>query len=139
LELSAPVINFIRIGLELRRGNPSPNRDYKLGQNIEILRSDRDYGSSFNCLDEQIRHADAHASRRIDKVNRKVQLVDARGSREQIVGSYTFDEFADMINLMQNQFFPAIFASLILFNIATLDLLLTSREYKHLLLSISNI
>lgn len=69
----------------------------------------------------------------------EVHLVDARGSREQIVGIYTFDEFADMINLMQNQFFPAIFPTLILFDLATLDLLLVSTEYKHLLLAVGNI
>ncbi len=139
MELSAPVINLIRVGLELKRGNSLPDGDYKLGQNIRILRSDQDYGPFFVCLDEQIRHADAHASRRIDKATRKVYLIDARWGREQIVGSYTFDELADMINLMQNQFFPAIFPTLILFDITTLDILLKSREYKHLLLAISNI
>jgi hypothetical protein len=139
MELSAPVINLIRIGLELKRGNSSPDGDYKLGQNIEILRSDRDYGTFFGCLDEQIRHADAHASRRIDKAARKILLIDARGDRERIVDTYTFDKFTDMINLMQNQFFPAIFPTLILFDIATLDLLLTSLEYKHLLLAVGNI
>jgi hypothetical protein len=135
MELSAPVINLIRIGLEIKRGNSSPDREYKLGQNIKILKSDLDYGSLFGCLDEQIRHADAHVSRRINKAARKVCLLDARGSREHIVSTYTFDEFADMINLMQNQFFPAIFPTLILFDIATLDLLLTSPEYKLLLLA----
>lgn len=139
MELSAPVINLIRIGLQLKRGNSSPDGDYKLGQNIEILRSDRDYGTFFGCLDEQIRHADAHASRHIDKAARKILLIDARWNKERIIGTYTFDEFTDMINLMQNQFFPAIFPTLILFDIATLDLLLTSPEYKHLLLAVGNI
>jgi len=139
MELSAPVINLIRIGLELKRGNSSPDGEYKLGQNIRILKSDLDYGPLFGCLDEQIRHADAHVSRRIDKAARKVCLLDARGSREQIVSTYTFDEFTDMINLMQNQFFPAVFPTLILFDIATLDLLLTSPEYKLLLLAIGNV
>jgi len=139
IELSAPVINLIRIGLELKRGNSSSHVEYKLGQNIEILKSDPDYGPLFGCLDEQIRHADAHASRRIDKVARKVHLMDARERRERIVGTYTFDELTDMINLMQNQFFPAIFPTLILFDIATLDLLLVSPEYKHLLLAVGNI
>jgi hypothetical protein len=138
-ELSAPVINFIRIGLELKRGNSSSDEEYKLGQNIKILRSDPDYGPLFGCLDEQIRHADAHASRRIDKAARKILLIDARRNKERIVGTYTFDEFTDMINLMQNQFFPAIFPTLILFDIATLDLLLVSPEYKHLLLAVGNI
>jgi len=139
MELSKPVINLIRVGLELKRGKPSPCREHRLGQNIEILKSDRDYGPLFGCLDEQIRHANAHVSRRIDKAARKVYLMDARGTGEQIVRTYTFDEFTDMINAMLNQFFPAIFPTLILFHIATLDLLLVSPEYKHLLLAVGNI
>jgi len=138
VELSGPVLNLIRIGLELKRGNSSPTRTYRLGQNIEILKSDVDYGPLFSCLDEQIRHADAHASRRIDKVARKVYLLDARGSEEQIVGTYTFDEFIHVINSLQNEFFPAIFPTLILFDVATLDILLVSPEYKHLLLAVNN-
>lgn len=139
IELSAPVINLIRIGLELKKGNPSPYGEYKLGKNIEILKSDPDYGPFFYCLDEQIRHADAHASRHIDKATRKIFLIDARGNRERIVGTYTFDEFTNMMNVMQNQFFPAIFPTLVLFDVATLDILLVSREYKHILLAIGNI
>ena len=139
IELSAPVINLIRIGLELKKGDLSPYGEYKLGKNIEILKSDPYYGPFFYCLDEQIRHADAHASRYIDKATRKIFLIDARGNRERIVGTYTFDEFTNMMNVMQNQFFPAIFPTLVLFDIATLDILLVSREYKHMLFAVGNI
>ena len=139
IELAAPVINFVRIGLELKRGNTSPNSQCTLGQNIEILRSDQDYGPLFCCLDEQIRHAAAHASRRIDKAARKVYLIDARGNQRKIVRIYTFDEFCDVINLMTNQFFPAILPAIMLFDIETLYLLLVSPEYKHLLLALGNI
>ena len=92
----------------------------------------------FGCLDEQIRHASAHASFRIDKVVRKVYLMDERGSKGKIVGTYTFDELTNMINTMQNEFFPVIYPTLVLFDIAMLDLLLVSREYKHLLLALGN-
>jgi hypothetical protein len=139
IELAAPVINLIRIGLELKRGNISPHRKYGLGHNIEIIRSDQEYGALFNCLDAQIRHATAHASRRIDKAARKVYLIDARGKKEKIISIYTFDEICEMINTMQNKFFQAIIPSLILFDITTQDLVLTSREYKHLLLAVGNI
>ncbi len=138
IELSAPIINLIRIGLELKKGNSSPRKKYGLGQNIRILKADSDYGFLFCCLDEQIRHADAHAFRRIDKATRKVYLLDARTGIEKIIGTYTFNEFADIINTMRNQFFPAIFPTLVLFDIATFDLLLASTEYKLLLLTIDN-
>jgi hypothetical protein len=50
LEILGPMINLIRIGLELKRGNSSPEAVYKVGENIEILKSDPDYGSFFPML-----------------------------------------------------------------------------------------
>ncbi len=138
LEILVPIINLIRIGLELKRGNPSPEMRYEIGENIKILKSDSDYGSLFGCLDEQIRHSDAHASIRIEKADRKVFLIDARSGKEKVMQVYTFDELVNMINAMENEFFPVIYPTLVLFDITMLDLLLVSREYKHLLLAIGN-
>jgi len=139
LELITPILNLIRIGLELKRGNASPEARYTIGKNIKILKSDPNYGTLFGCLDKQIRHSDAHASIYIDKEARKVQLIDARSGKERIVGTYTFEALIDMINTMQNEFFPVIYPTLVLFDIAMFELLLISREYKYLLLAISNI
>ena len=111
---------------------------YEIGENIKILKSDSDYGSLFGCLDEQIRHSDAHASIRIEKADRKVFLIDARSGKEKVMQVYTFDELVNMINAMENEFFPVIYPTLVLFDITMLDLLLVSREYKHLLLAIGN-
>ena len=138
LEILVPIINLIRIGLELKRGNPSPEMRCEIGENIKILKSDSDYGSLFGCLDEQIRHSDAHASIRIEKTARRVFLIDARSGKGKVMRVYTFDELVDMINVMENEFFPVIYPALVLFDIAMLDLLLVSREYKHLLLAIGN-
>ena len=138
LEILAPIINLIRIGLELKRGNPSPEMRYEIGENIKILKSDSDYGSLFGCLDEQIRHSDAHASIRIEKTARKVFLIDARSGKGKVMRVYTFDELVNMINVMENEFFPVIYPILVLFDIAMFELLLVSREYKHLLLAIDN-
>jgi hypothetical protein len=94
--------------------------------------------SLFSCLDEHIRHSDAHASIRIEKKARTVYLLDARSGKEKIVRVYTFDELVNMINTMQNEFFPVIYPTIVIFDIAMLDLLLVSREYKYLLLAIGN-
>lgn len=139
IELLAPVLDLLRIGLELKRGNASPSDECQLGQNIRVLKADPLYGSLFGCLDEQVRHSDAHVSRHIDKTSREVRLLDARGRRERIVSTYTFDEFTDMVNVMQNQFFPAVFPTFVLFDTAMLDLLLASPEYRLLVLAIGNV
>lgn len=138
LEILSPMLNLVRIGLELRRDNKSPNKHCELVENIGILKSDTEFGQLFGCLDEQIRHASAHASFRIDKAVRQVYLVDERGSKGKIVRTYTFDELTNMLNTMQNEFFLVIYPTLVIFDIAMLDLLLVSREYKHLLLALGN-
>jgi len=127
LDILSPMLNLVRTGLELKRGNKSPNKRCELAENIRILKSDTEFGPLFGCLDEQIRHASAHASFRIDKAVRKVYLMDERGSKGKIVRTYTFDELTNMINLMNNQFFPVIYPTIVLFDTATLDLLLLSR------------
>lgn len=127
-ELSEPVINLVRIGLELKRGNASPDRQYESWQNIRILKSDPDCGPLFGCLDEQIRHA--------DKVARKIDPADARSGKKQTVETYTFDECSNMLDLMLNKFSPVIFSSVLLFSVTTLILLLVNHEYKQLLLAL---
>jgi len=138
LEILSPMLNLMRIGLELRRDNKSPNKHCELVENIGILKSDTEFGQLFGCLDEQIRHASAHASFRIHKAVRQVYLMDERGSKGKIVRTYTFDKLTNMLNTMQNEFFPVIYPTIVIFDIAILDLLLASREYKHLLLAVGN-
>lgn len=138
-EISSPILNLLRIGLELKRGNNSPNKHYKPVENIGILKSDTEFGHLFSCLDEQVRHASAHASFRIDKNNRKIYFLDERGSKGKIVRTYTFDELTNILNSFDNEFFPIIYPNLVLFDNAMLVLLLNSREYIHLLLALGNI
>lgn len=138
LEILEPLLNLTRIGLELRRGNPSPEKEYSLQKNIEILQADQEYGKMFNCLDPQIRHSDVHVSiRSIDKVSRLVYL-DVLRKRDSLACVYTFDELTTKINVMLNKFYPAVFPTIILFDISILDVLLVSREYKLRLLALGN-
>ena len=138
MELLKPAINILRIGLELKSGNKLPIKELNLDKNIKILRSDTDYGTLFGRLDVQIRHANAHVATNIDKSTGKIQLLDVRGKKESIIGEYTSEAFADAINAMQNEFFPIIYPTIMLFDIATLAMLLRSREYIWLLLALGN-
>jgi hypothetical protein len=137
MELSAPVLNLLRIGLELRGGNQRLVRQLSLTENVARLKTDPNYGHIFSCLDEMIRHSDAHAS--ITVADGIVNLIDARGPEAKIVRTYKFKEIVQMIREMQRSLFPALITTLILQEIAMIDLLLTSPEYKHLLLAVNNI
>lgn len=138
MELLKPAINIVRIGLELKAGNKSPIKELDLTKNMTTLKSDVTYGPLLSRLDEQIRHADAHVSTIIDKSAGKIQLLDVRGGKEVVAREYTAESFADAINAMQNEFFPVIYPTIGLFDIATLAILLKSSEYIGLLLALGN-
>ena len=136
LELSAPVINLIRVGLEIKNGEISPERQYSISRNIRVLKLDSAYGTLFDCLDEMIRHSDAHASINID--NGTVHIMETRGHKTKILRTYTFEKIMEMVQGMEEELFPSLVSTLLIHEMAALDLVLVSTEYKHLLLALGN-
>lgn len=129
IELSKPTFNLLRVALEIYRGNKSPSKIKYLSDNIEILRTDSEFVDIFNCLDLQLRHASAHASRRIE--GQTLYLLDTRGGQDIIVGQYTFEEFSNIINRTRNELFPILLPTIILFDLCLFLLLLHSTEYRN--------
>jgi len=136
LELSVPVINLIRVGLDIKNGEKSPEKQYSLSRNIRILKSDLIYGALFDCLDEKIRHSDAHAS--IEIANGNVHILETRGHKPKTIKTYTFERIMTMISVMEEELFPSIVSTLLIHEMAALDLVLVSKEYKFLLLALGN-
>jgi hypothetical protein len=137
LETLKPLINLLRIGLELRNGVQSPEMQRTLGQNIAVLKSDTKYGSLSKCLDEQIRHGAApHCSTFI-----KGDLVEIRNGltrKSKVIRTFKGFELANIILEMRQEFFPALMTATVLNDYALLDQLLISPEYKLLLATIGN-
>lgn len=136
IEPSQALINLLRVGLELREGVQSPEKEYKLWQNIAILKSHDKYGSLFSCLDEQIRHGDAHTSTFIK--GDRVEIQNGLGRKSKVIRSFKCHELANIILEMKNQFFPALMTSTILNDLTLLYQVLMSIEYKVLLATLSN-
>ena len=136
LELSAPILNLIRIGLEIKNGIPSPSKNYSLTRNVSSLIGDQNYGQYFSCLDAAIRHTDAHISYKISGGD--VQLLDIRSKKPKLIKTYTFDEIHKMTNALWYELLPAIFYIFSIREVAAFLLVLASFEYKVLLLSIDN-
>ncbi|MFQ5763200.1 MAG: hypothetical protein ACE5PO_09210, partial [Candidatus Bathyarchaeia archaeon] len=86
VEVSAPVLNILRVGLELQEGIPRPEKQKGLTENIIRLRTDATYGSVFRCLDSYLRHAEAHAAYEIR--DKKVLVLDHRGKGGKVIASY---------------------------------------------------
>jgi len=136
LELSAPILNIIRIGLEIKNGIPSPVKNYSLTRNISSLTRDQNYGQCFTCLDPAIRHTDAHISYTIS--GEEVQLLNIRSKTPKLIKTYSFDEINKMTKALMYELLPAIFYTFSIREFAVFLLVLTSFEYKVLLLSIDN-
>lgn len=136
LELSVPILNLVRIGLEIKNGISSPIKNYSLTRNVSSLIGDQNYGRYFSCLDATIRHTDAHISYKIS--GGEVQLLDIRGKKPKLVKTHTFDEIHKMTNALLYELLPAIFYTFAIRELAAFLLALTSFEYKVLLLSIDN-
>ncbi len=120
----------------MRNGVQSPEKQSTLGQNIVVLKSDNKYGSLFKCLDDQIRHGDAHCSTFI-----KGDLVEIRNGltrKSKVIRTFRSIELANIILEMRQQFFPALMTATVLNDYALLDQLLVSPEYKVLLATIEN-
>jgi hypothetical protein len=136
IEPLRPLINLLRVGLELREGVRSPKKDYTLIQNIAILKSHAKYSSLFACLDEQIRHGDAHTSTFVK--GNQVEIRNGLTRKSKVIRTFKCNELANIILEMRQQFFPALMTATILNDFALLDQVLISVEYKLLLASLGN-
>lgn len=136
IEPSRPLINILRVGLELRQGVKLPEKDFSLGQNIKILQSDSKYGSLFTCLDEQIRHGHAHMNTYIK--GDKVEIRNGITRKAKAIRIYKCNEIINLILDMRQQFLPALMIATIINDYALLDQVLMSVEYQMLLASLGN-
>ena len=131
-----PLVNLIRVGLELRRGVQLPEEGYKLGHNIRVLKSDVQYGLLFACLDEQIRHGDAHTSTFIK--GNQVEIRNGLTRKSKVIRTYRGIELANMTLELRQEFLPALVTATVLADFALLDQALLSSEYKILLATIGS-
>lgn len=136
IELSNEPINLLRVGLEMTRGVSSPSKRLDLGQNIAILKQDPAHGHMFSCLDLQIRHGHAHCS--ITFENNQVQILSLQGRKAKVLRSYQPNEFVRMVDVLLHDLFPSLVVIVILHDLAMLDMLLWSKEYRLSMAAIGN-
>ena len=136
IEPLRPLINLLRVALELREGVHLPEKEYALGQNIAILKSHIKYGALFSCLDDQIRHGDAHTSTFIK--GNQVEIRSGLTRKSKVIRTFKCNEMANMILEMRQKFVPALMIATEVNDFALLDQVLISYEYKLLLAALGN-
>ncbi len=138
LELAKPVLNLLRISLELRNANANVEKDATLAKNIATLRFDKNYGSLFSSLDAVIRHSDAHVSIELENDKGLVRLLDARGKKAKLVRTYTYSDVSDLIREATQSLLPAVLIGFHLQEISMKNLVLASPEFTFRLLAVGN-
>jgi|GEM_PF-3443163 len=138
LNILEPYINLLRVGLELENGITAPGKKLPLANNIDILKSNQKYGHLFACLDEQIRHSHAHSSYEIDLKSHILRLMDFRSCPAKVTREYKFEDFVIIVQTMNYDFFPALVYVFYIHDMAMIDLILVSSEFKKLLATIGN-
>jgi hypothetical protein len=136
LEVAAPILNVLRISLELKSGTSNPTPDLGLSENVRIIRSGQT-GGVFDCLDPNLRHADAHAAH-VEIEGGKVRLFDHKSRQPKLVAEYPIERIGRIVQEAHQALLPAIVNSLILVEMAMKDLLLLSPGHRFYILGIGN-
>ena len=136
IELVLPIINLFRIALELSRGIKKPIDRLELAENMKILNSEPTLQSLLVCINPTLRHCDVHISWRIE--NHKIALLDTKGRKTKTIASFSLEEIHEMSRSLFHLVLPALLYSISIHDTSDLLLVLLSKEYKALLLGISN-
>lgn len=135
-EFSADYIQFFsRIEHSLAGKKYDANWGYS--ENFSYLLSIPHYASILKCLDPNIRHSESHLNTKTGKLDRII-ITDKNGRRRKILREYTYQEFSEMLKDLDNALSLAFTMAVISAYVIILQEVLTSFDYKVLLLGIDN-
>jgi len=134
-ELLKPLINLLRICVEVKNGNNQPKLFLNYVRNVQIISEDNNSAKLVEFIDPHIRNNESHLKTIIDNKNKKVKLKDKKGI---IVKEYTFDEIIKITHFIERILLPSILFSFLIFNCAIRLLIFKDGKYKMALLSLGN-
>lgn len=137
-EIALKLMNPLRIAIELAEGVINPDAFKSSEENCAIIRNKNEYASLVKFLDPFVRHAESHISTEINKNENLVRFFDDRGGKKILKCQYSFHKIADMTNDVSLYLVPTLLLSMQLNEYAFALLVMSSYEYKVLLLGIGN-
>jgi len=134
-ELLKPLINLLRVCVEIKDGNEKPRKFLSYIQNVNIIRADKDFGKLAEFIDPYIRNNESHLETFVDNKNMKVLLRNPKGI---IVKEYSFDEVIEMTHTLERMILSSLLFSFLIFNCAVRLLVFQDGRYKMTLLGLGN-
>jgi hypothetical protein len=138
-ELASHFINALRISVELGNGVEKIKPYKKFTENVEFLRSIKEYEVLVKAIEPRIRHSESHINTEICEKTATVRITEKKGKERIVLCEYPINEISTMILQLDRDFFPAMAISFMIFETFLLGRILDSFEYKILLLGIGNI
>ena len=138
-EVSRPFVKVLSDCIKIVEGEPRPHPELGFGKRCEIIRASS-FGDLVRNLDPDIRNSESHTGTSVDMKQGKVvltKLVDI-GNRE-IVKEYTLEEICNLTWDLYHNLVPAFIMSFHIHEVCMILVILYSKEYIDLLLSIDNL
>jgi hypothetical protein len=133
-EAIVPLLNALRVIIELGAGCTDPAQARRPEENIKTIRSQPGGDVLLEGLDSIIRHADAHFEYDIDVPNRVVRFYDSRSGFCNEVGTCSFDDLCAMETMLRSELLPVMGWGLLTIDTAAKAQIFDSFEFKMLLL-----
>jgi len=134
-ELLKPLVNLLRICVEIKNGNKEPRKFLSYIQNVNTIRDDKDFGKLVEFIDPYIRNNESHLETVVDDKNKKVLL---KNPKRVTIKEYSFDDVIKMTHLLERMILPALLFSFLIFNCAIRLLIFQDGRYKMSLLALGN-
>lgn len=134
-EICAPVVNALRIAVELTKGNPEPEDRVRYPENCSVVR-DALSPNPLGSLDPYVRIAESHRKTRVDMTQPKEVIVPTDDGAPP--HRYSLEEVRQRYSDLSREIVPGLVLGYALFETKTLGELVDSFEYKSTLLRIGN-
>lgn len=136
-ESLVPLINVLSEAVCVLESRQRPDPRLGFAKRCEIIKRSS-YGGLLVCLDPAIRNSESHAATQVDKATGKVYLTEIINGQRRIIGTYTFEQVAEMTRELLDVLFPSLLFSFYMHELALILVILFSPEYIELLLCIDN-
>jgi hypothetical protein len=136
-ELAKPLINSLRIAIELGNGIPNPNKTKKYDENCSIVKKSGSYGLLVRDIEPIIRNSESHFNGEI--VSDCLVITKEKDGKRTEVAKYKLNDISLKIFDLDKNLFPALGLGFVLTEMKLLTQVLQSEEYITILLGIGNI
>jgi hypothetical protein len=134
-ELAKPLINSLRIAIELSNGIQKPKDNKRYNENCLIIKK-AGYYSVINSVEPLIRNSESHFNTEI--VKDRIKIFEEKDGVKRVIDEFQINAISLMLHDIDKNFFPAMAICISIIESTLLIRMVHSDEYISLLLEIDN-